>query len=491
MLNSFKSYLKTFTANKRGNMAIVAAASAPLFVATIGGAVDYTIFKDARQVSETALDSASLSVASGISRGEINIADAEQRGLEFFTINLNRFGVGSDGSGGSIDVSDFSLSVNPASSSVTARVDLGVPTIFAGLFGVDEFGVPLSSTAAFSGAPGSTEKIEFSFVLDVTGSMGGTISGENQTRLEALQQSMRDSLNILLPEGLDGRPGINDERVRVGLVPYATSVNIGATYHTKAVGAGSTSDRLNRNECVTEREGINAVADIAPTSGNSNQNTLYETDAIILQETPSDRPGGGDIQGFKTDPCPLVPLRPLTNSRTDLLADIDSLQSDGATGGHMGINWGFNLLSENYQDFWEEGAKPADYDDENVRKVLVIMTDGEFNAAFHDEDIIRNGRNRTSFITAASQRAPQSRRAAIDFCDLAKDDDRNIEVYTIAFGTGRDANTLLSQCATQVPEGTDYVEGEGPFYFSASSNERLIAAFRTIVARELQVLLIN
>lgn len=439
MISYLKSQFNSFTANKRGNMAIIAAAAAPLFTATLGGAVDYTLFSEARQASEKALDSASLAVATGISRGEIPLDDAEARGLEFFTLNLHRFGVGANASGGRINVEDFSLTINEDSASVTTDVTLSVPTIFAGLFGVDDFASPLTSTAAFSGLPGVAEKIEFSFVLDVTGSMRGRISGETQNRLQALQESMRNSLNILLPEGVNGRPGINDERVRVGLVPYATSVNVGRDYHTKAVGTGSRSDLLGRNECVTEREGRNAIADLAPTARTTN--TWYETDDIILQETPTDR-GGRDIQGIRTDPCPLTPLRPLTNDREDLLDDINGLIADGATGGHMGINWGVNLLSGNWQDFWEGDSTPASYADENVRKVLVIMTDGEFNAAFHDADIVRNGRNRTSFLTAATERESQSRRDALAFCDLAKRND-NIEVYTIAFGTGEAANTML------------------------------------------------
>ncbi|MEP2943063.1 MAG: hypothetical protein ABJM86_02930 [Hyphomicrobiales bacterium] len=471
-------------------MAILAAASVPFFTAAIGGAVDYSIYREARQATTQALDSASLAVAGGISRGEIEPHEVEARALEFFTLNMSSYGVEADGTGGTLDVSNFAVQVDPDTSSISTTVDLNVPTLFAGLYGLRHFNAPLDSTAAFSGAPGATENIEFSFVLDVTGSMGSRLPGETDTRLEALQESMLNSLNILLPAGLDGRPGLNDDRVRVGLVPYATSVNIGEDYHTKAVGLNSTSDRFARNECVTEREGVNAYSDVAPSEGNSNTNRRYETDGILLLETPSDR-GGGDIQGFRTDPCPLTPLRPLTNNRDDLIADINSLIADGATGGHMGINWGFNLLSENWQDFWAEESKPANYGDTDVRKVLVIMTDGEFNAAFQDADIIRNGRNRTSFITAATQRRTQSRRAALEFCDLAKERDHNIQVYTIAFGTGNTANQMLEDCATEVPAGTEYVVGEGPFYYSASSNANLATAFQDIIARELQILLVN
>ena len=490
MFSYLKTKLKDFKSNQCGNMAIITAASIPLFTASIGSAVDYTLYKDASQATEKALDSASLAVASAISRGEIEMEDAEARGLELFTLNLNRFGVGDDAAGGRIDVSGFSLTINEESSSVTTQVDLSVPTLFAGLFGVTDFAQPLESTAAFSGAPGSVDHIEFSFVLDVTGSMGNRISGETETRLQALQQTMRDSLNILLPAGENGRPGINDDLVRVGLVPYATSVNVGE-FHTLAVGQGSRSDRLNRNTCVTEREGVNAYVDVAPSAGSANTNRRYETDDLILQESFSTSPQGGFIQGIRTDPCPLTSLRPLTNNRDELLADIDSYIADGATGGHMGINWGFNLLSQNWQNFWPVGSKPGNYGDENVRKVLVIMTDGEFNASFQDDFIRRNNPNRTSFLTAATRRSTESRRAALDFCDLAKENDHNIEVYTIAFGTNNTANSMLSSCATEVPAGTEYVEGEGPYYYSASSNADLATAFKSIIARELQVLLVN
>lgn len=462
-------------------MAIIAAAAAPIIAAAAGGAVDYARFLEVRQASIKSLDSASLGVATAISRGEIAETDEKaikQSAIEMFALNMNAYGVQADGSGGPVRAASFDASFDPGSATVTADVTVSVPTTFAGLIGIENFEIPLSSSAAFSGAPGAFENIEFSFVLDVTGSMRGE-------RLAALKNALKSSLNVLLPAGLNGGPGLNDSRVRVGFVPYATSVNAG-TYHEKAVGEDSPSASA-RNSCVTEREGINAYTDVAP--DDDRNASLYETDALIRNAT-----FGGTIEGIRTQPCPVVPLRPLTNNRQALLADIDKLEADGATGGHMGIDWGINLLAQPWQDFWPEGSKPANYGDAAVRKVLVIMTDGEFNAAFHDADIRRSGTRRnpaTTFLDAATNRVTQSRNAALQFCDFAKDEDRNIEVYTIAFDAGLQARNLLSQCATQPPEGTEFVEGDGPFFYDAPDSTALAAAFREIVARELQVLLVN
>lgn len=447
-------------------MAMIAAATAPIFVAAAGGAVDYARYAEVRQVSEKALDSASIGVATAISRGQLDPEDKaahEAYGKELFSLNINDNSVGNN-----VTPVNFSVEYNPVTFSVTANVDVAVPTIFAGLIGIPSFDASIASTSGFGGTPGDNgegglNKVEFSFVLDLTGSMKGE-------RLDALKVALRDSLNVLLPAGADGEPGRNDDRVRVGFVPYSVSVNLGNDFHEKAVGANTASANSN-NTCVTEREGVNAFSPVAPTS--SLTNTLYETDS--------------DLRTFSSDACPDVAIRPLTNDRGALLGDIEAFSASGATGGHMGIDWGVNLLLDEWQDFWPDNSKPADNDAKGVRKVLVVMTDGEFNTSYYNNNTIQafslpnSGSNST-------RRARRSNVAALKFCDLAKSENSNIEVYTIAFDAGSSAEALLKACATPDPEGTE--EGEGHF-FDAASGEELAAAFQSIVGRELPVLLLN
>lgn len=447
-------------------MAIIAAASAPIFVAAAGGAVDYARFTDIRQVSEKALDSASIGVATAISRGQLDPEDKaahEAYGLELFSLNINDNSVGNN-----VTPVNFSMEYNPVTFSVTANVDVEVPTVFAGLIGISSFDTSIASTSGFGGTPGENgegglDKVEFSFVLDLTGSMRGA-------RLDALKVALRDSLNVLLPAGTGGEPGRNDDRVRVGFVPYSASVNLGDDFHKKAVGA-NTASASSRNTCVTEREGLNAFSAVAPISSSSN--TLYETDSAVRDSS--------------TGACPDAAIRPLTNDRDVLLGDIEVFSASGATGGHMGIDWGVNLLLDEWQDFWPEGAKPADNGAAGVRKVLVVMTDGEFNTSYYNNNTIQAFSLPNSG-SSSTRRTQRSNVAALKFCDLAKSANSNIEVYTIAFDAGRSAEALLKACATPDPEGTE--EGEGHF-FGAVSGEELAAAFQSIVGRELPVLLLN
>lgn len=443
----------TFTKDRRGNFAIMSALMAPLIVVAAGGAVDYSSFVEVNKVAQRSLDSASLAVASGVSRGEILPSDAKQRASEIFFLNMAAYGVTGVGQPGAVSVAAFEIDFDENASTVEVSANLMRQNSFTRLIGLDEFKTNLTSTSAFLGAPGAATNIEFSFVVDVTGSMA------QNGRMDGLRSALRSSLNVLLPA-----TGANDERVRVGLVPYAYSVNLGRDFHRSAVGT-STASASSRNTCVTEREGTNAFTRVRPRSTTAN--TLYETDAAL-------RP-------YTSGACPEVVIRPLTNDREALLRDVDQLRPSGATAGHIGIDWGLNLLAEEWQDFWPAASRPFDYDEDDTRKVLVIMTDGEFNTAYYD-------RNTRGDINRAIRQTTDSRNAALQFCDLAKATSRDVEVYTIAFQAGREAEDLLRSCATpDDPSGDDSAK----HFFDASSNEELVAAFRSIVARELKIQLIN
>ncbi len=472
MKKFIKSTVSAFIRDKKGATAVIFAGAIPIFLTVLGTSFDYNRFLDARQNVARAIDSASLGVASAIANGEIDDSDddaIQARAREIFDLNV----VASNSANNGVD--NFVARLNRASSTIEVNVNLDVPTTITSVFGVDSFSDNLSSSSAFAGIPGGAEQVEFSFVLDVTGSMAGS-------RLETLKEALRNTMNVLLPEGrTPNSPGINDDRVRVGLVPYSTSVNLGS-YYRDAVGTRTESGRFGRNTCVTEREGVNAFSDVAP-SGSRFNNTLYETHSFIRRLFRS------------ASVCPDVSVRPLTNDREALLQDIDSLTAAGATGGHMGIDWGINLLAQPWQSFWPAGSRPANYNAEGVRKVLVVMTDGAFNTAFYDNTTNPSGGNlnlpRFANIFTATSQFEESERAARNFCDFAKLENNNIEVYTIAFQAGRRAENLLFDCATQPERGESFVRGEGPYFYRATNNAALVDAFRNIVARELEVLLVN
>ncbi len=70
---------------------------------------------------------------------------------------------------------------------------------------------------------------------------------------------------------------------------------------------------------------------------------------------------------------------PLTSDRDELLDAIDDLDDNGGTAGQTGVVWGWNSISPNYSDVWPLASKPEPYDNEDVLKFAIIMTDGDNN----------------------------------------------------------------------------------------------------------------
>lgn len=453
-MRDIKIKLKEFNRDLKGNVAMIVAMAIPVLVFVAGSAVDLSRYLAAQQTVQAALDSASLAAAVALSGDQDDVAGATARAREILAINVLNNPVLEQTN----IVDTLRLEPQGETAEVRATADLDFPTIFAGVFGFDSLGTTLLSTAGYA-----TNKVtEIAFVLDTTGSMDDRISdgkGGRIKRIDALEDAMLSSIDTLLPES-----GANDDVVRVALVPYSNAINLGE-FQQAALGIGNTIDGGNDNEardnddegtCITEREGVNQVADIAPTSGQSD--TFFELDESVRED--------------EEDGCPNIPIRPLTNNREDLRRDVKSFRPRGRTAGHMGINWGLNVLSGQWQSFWPIASRPVSYSDDSVRKVLVILTDGEFNRVYYD-DYRRRGRRTQGRISLEVSKAN---------CDLAKEEPRNIEIYAIAFGDVASATQLLRSCA-EVPgsEGTDQN------FFEATNAEALNDAFTNIVGKELAI----
>ncbi|MFT5931874.1 MAG: hypothetical protein ACI93G_000955, partial [Hyphomonas sp.] len=147
---------------------------------------------------------------------------------------------------------------------------------------------------------------------------------------------------------------------------------------------------------------------------------------------------------------------PLTDDKAALKAHVQALTANGGTAGHIGLAWGWYLVSPNWSAIWPEASEPLPYDTKQVIKAVILMTDGDFN---------------TNHPTAAKS----SFRQAQDLCDTMKASPSKIQVYTVGFQvpssvqkTG-DGRTILEYCATS------------PAYaFSASNGDELTAAYQSI-----------
>jgi len=65
------------------------------------------------------------------------------------------------------------------------------------------------------------------------------------------------------------------------------------------------------------------------------------------------------------------PMLPLTNQRSPIVNSIRAMVASGGTNIHMGAMWGWHTLSPH------EPFPAADYEDDDVSKVMILMTDGE------------------------------------------------------------------------------------------------------------------
>ena len=405
MSNFVKNKWTQFKADTSGNFVMMAAVALPVVAFTIGSAVDLANFRVASYATQAAVDTASLAASRAITVEDATLAQATDIARQQLSLNISNVAF--------IDAQavEDSLRIEQDlnAGTITASADVQTPTLFAAIFGHDNIAGTVSST-------NQVQSLEIAFVLDNTGSMRNSIAGVNNgsnDRINALRSAMNNAIDLLLPAGR-----INDNRVRASIIPYSTAVNLGDFYDA-AVGPDAPDQGVS---CVTEREGINAFEDVVPDVDLAE--TLYETDVTLPR-------------------CLSSQVLPLTGERDQLFASVTNLTTQGATAGHIGVTWGINTLSAAWQSFWPEDSRPADYLTSNVRKILVVMTDGEFNTSYFDEDVnTPDGAQNNDLGIAASNAA------ALEYCNLAKDASRGVFVYTVTLGNDIPAQNLMAQCAS-------------------------------------------
>ncbi len=173
------------------------------------------------------------------------------------------------------------------------------------------------------------------------------------------------------------------------------------------------------------------------------------------------------------------PITPLTNDRDDLLDEIGEMEAwnDGGTNGAAGMSWGWRVLSPG--EPYTEGAA---YDDKDVEKVMIMMTDGENQ--IHSTGDNHNNAHYSSYGYLAKNRLGVTDR----YSARGKINDRmetlctnikaqGITMYTVTFRQNSSAlKQLYRDCATS-----------DDHYFDSTSNGELEQHFQTI-ARQLSEL---
>ncbi len=401
--------LARFRRDSAGSVVPVFAFLVSAMVLSIGGAVDIGRWLQARSVTKAAIDAAVLAATRQL---QIDI-DAPGAALavaqSYYRANTDkRFKILDD---------TITFSVGEDGKGVSARGAAYIATTFLALAKIDRLPLLDVSGAEYASATMSQgnanrSKLEVSVMLDVTTSMSGN-------KLADLQAAAKDLVNILVRDGRDG--------TRVALAPFSDAVRPGNVL-TDVRGQRPSTSRFQDNEgrwktyklspCVSERDGNGAYTDIAPV-GNDKVGPVYTRDG-------SCNPGAEIV--------------PLTANRAKLVDTIDDLRASGWTAGHIGTAWTWYLLSPNWSGIWPSASTPASYADKSVKKVAVLMTDGEYNLQYDAAGIAtrENGHGAMNGLSDAQSR---------QVCDNMKA--AGIEVFTVGFALREDkAIETMRRCAS-------------------------------------------
>jgi hypothetical protein len=419
----------------------------------VGGAVDFGRWYNARQHTIWAMDVAVLAGGRSLQLQNDDVDAAIAAAQAYYAESTKR----------RLKTIEETM-VFKAIDNNTAFISEGnayIETTFLRLANIDKLPLLATNGSEFAraelGVPGKSNiDLEISLVLDTTGSMQGQ-------KLADLKVAAQGFIDMIVVPVTGAKPS------KVAIVPYSSSVNVDS-YASQVRGSqspGTCTDvgcenysflnvfnqpvTLPVSNCATERTGANAYTDVAP----------------------SEDPFGWSYMPA-SNPCPANAILPLTSDADLLRSTIESLQAYGATGSHIGLGWGWYMLSPNFGYLWPESSQPATYGADNVKKIAIFMTDGETNTSYCNgvtsADSTHGSGNISDHINCNAPNG-HSYTQALSQCTAMKA--AGLTVYTVGFDVWDDQNArdLIEQCASDPTR-----------VFLANGGEQLEQAFRAIGA---------
>lgn len=189
------------------------------------------------------------------------------------------------------------------------------------------------------------------------------------------------------------------------------------------------------SNCVSERT-TNAYTDDAPST------TLFGR--VYQAASP---------MASTTNPCMTPTITPLTDDKTTLHAQVNALAAGGSTGGHIGIGWGWYLVSPNFASLFPAVSQPHAYGEDHLFKIVILMTDGEYNSSYCNGVISQDSTSGSgSSSDHISCNAPNGHAYVQSnaLCDAMKAPGKDVIVYTVGFdvNASQNAQDLVANCAT-------------------------------------------
>jgi len=428
-----------FRRAERGAVAVmVALAVVPLMVGG-GLAVDLSRAYLVKSRLSHALDAAGLAV------GTMRTASSDPAYLEaqftsFFTANYAASDVGA--------THDLTFVDNGGILTVTGKAT--ADTIFMRIIGIDT--ITVSSSAEITV---ETSGLELVMVLDNTGSMSGS-------KLSSMKTAALDLIDIVFAG--ETAP----DNIKVGLVPFSGSVNIGTgmsayVNDTTAYDWGTTS----WEGCVMARSYPEDVDDSSVAAGGY-WDPFYWPD----HDWYNDWIDGGSYDIDSSPPstrgpnkyCPLE-VTPLTNNRATLESEINAQWAAGYTHINFGSVWGWRMISPS-----EPFTQGSAYGDPDWNKAVIILTDGDNTTSSSVHTAYQYRGDGVLGSTSSWGTTAELNSRLTEVCTGMKN--AGITVYTITFNVSSSTTqNLFENCATDSDK-----------YYNSPDSATLALAFRAIGA---------
>ena len=217
----------------------------------------------------------------------------------------------------------------------------------------------------------------------------------------------------------------------------------------------NTSNRvrvLPITNCVSERTGAERYTDVAPSTSYVGRNYARPQNTNAM--------------------CPNEEVVPLSSDRNMLNTRIAAMQASGYTAGHIGIAWGWYMVSPNFGYLWPSAERrPAPYNAPETLKIVVLMTDGAFNTGYCNDVISADSSTGGSERVNCNMTNGSPYAQAQSLCTAMKS--TGVVVYTVGFGLAGDTTTqnLMRNCATTPSHA-----------YLSENGEQLRMAFQAIAA---------
>ncbi len=482
LASRFRRLGRRFAQDERGAIAVFLAAGLIVLVGVVGLGVDTIRGYLVQSRLSAALD------AAGLAGGRVMFSPTRDDDIRmYFAANFPPGFMGAT-------VTGPIISTDPGNSVLTLSASADVDTSFMRVLGFETMTVASSSQITRQ-----TNYLEVMLAIDVSGSMGSSVSGGG-SRIAAARTAAKSLTSILY--AAEATPG----SLHIGLVPWNGKVNV--TFNGTAFSAGSTPPPqtvppftnpltgLSQGEVYFANNSPVPLLSLPPTSWRgcvfqrytNDGNNANDGDLLIggvsiggkdwpaWEPVKTNNPGAGepisgstkcDLQAFGNEctECPTQGITDMTTNQATIDAAIDELSAGGYTNAVQGLVWAWQVLMPTPPFTSAFTALPPNT---TRKRAIVLLTDGEQTGRSGDGYKTAFGDNTSAQGNGTSDFKMNHRLKILSSAIKAE----GILIYTVQF-----ANTSgpLADLLKSVSTGPT-----SPFYNTAQSQQALDDVFKEI-----------